>query len=87
MSRQRGDNPEPGGTVHPFPDTSPDAERLTPRQRRVREVIRDALERRGYPPSMREIGTVAVHVRFGFSDTASHVSWTGVRYGWPPEAE
>jgi repressor LexA len=59
VSRQRGDNPEPGGTVHPFPDTSQDAEGLTPRQRRVLEVIRDALERRGYPPSMREIGKAA----------------------------
>ncbi|WP_242454098.1 transcriptional repressor LexA [Bailinhaonella thermotolerans] len=29
---------------------------LTVRQRRVLEVIRDSVERRGYPPSMREIG-------------------------------
>jgi repressor LexA len=33
-----------------------DSDGLTPRQRRVLEVIRDAVERRGYPPSMREIG-------------------------------
>ncbi len=32
------------------------AERLTPRQRRVLETIRDSVERRGYPPTMREIG-------------------------------
>ncbi len=31
-------------------------ERLTPRQRRVLETIRDSVERRGYPPTMREIG-------------------------------
>ncbi|MET8630578.1 transcriptional repressor LexA [Kitasatospora sp. NPDC004669] len=33
-----------------------DAEGLTERQRRVIEVIRDSVQRRGYPPSMREIG-------------------------------
>jgi repressor LexA len=51
------------GTVHPaaepvpvtaFPDT--DAEDLTQRQRRILEVIRDSVARRGYPPSVREIG-------------------------------
>lgn len=31
-------------------------DRLTPRQRRVLETIRDSVERRGYPPTMREIG-------------------------------
>ena len=34
----------------------PVARGLTMRQRRVLEVIRDSVERRGYPPSMREIG-------------------------------
>jgi repressor LexA len=29
---------------------------LTPRQRKILEVIRDSVQRRGYPPSMREIG-------------------------------
>jgi repressor LexA len=42
--------------VHEIPDGPPDAAGLTPRQRRVLEVIRDAVDRRGYPPSMREIG-------------------------------
>ena len=37
-------------------DGPADAAGLTPRQRRVLDVIRDAVERRGYPPSMREIG-------------------------------
>ncbi len=32
------------------------SERLTPRQRRVLETIRDSVDRRGYPPTMREIG-------------------------------
>src|SRR5437764_6617815 len=44
------------GEVREIPDGPPDATGLTPRQRRVLEVIRDSVERRGYPPSMREIG-------------------------------
>src|SRR5690348_10794104 len=39
-----------------FPDGPPDATGLTPRQHKVLDVIRDSVERRGYPPSMREIG-------------------------------
>ncbi|MGH3871030.1 MAG: transcriptional repressor LexA [Pseudonocardiaceae bacterium] len=68
MGRQRDDEPEvagsaaqtPGaaGPVHVFPDLdeSPGAAGLTPRQRRVLEVIRDWVQRFGYPPSVREIG-------------------------------
>jgi repressor LexA len=59
VGRQRADDPGTGGNVHPFPDPSQDPEGLTTRQRRVLEVIRDALERRGYPPTMREIGKAA----------------------------
>lgn len=33
-----------------------DALGLTPRQRKILEVIRESVQRRGYPPSMREIG-------------------------------
>jgi repressor LexA len=44
------------GDVREIPDGPADATGLTPRQRRVLEVIRDSVERRGYPPSMREIG-------------------------------
>jgi repressor LexA len=39
-----------------LPDGPADGTGLTARQRRVLEVIRDSVERRGYPPSMREIG-------------------------------
>jgi repressor LexA len=39
-----------------FPDGPPDASGLTPRQRRILEMIRESVERRGYPPSIREIG-------------------------------
>jgi len=44
------------GSVAEIPDGPADEAGLTPRQRKVLEVIRDAVERRGYPPSMREIG-------------------------------
>jgi repressor LexA len=46
-----------GGTaVRSFPDRGENGDGLTQRQRRVLEVIRDSIERRGYPPSVREIG-------------------------------
>ena len=45
-----------GSGVAELPDGPPDATGLTPRQQRVLTVIRDSIERRGYPPSMREIG-------------------------------
>ena len=43
-------------SVHALPDGSPDGDGLTARQRLVLETIRSAVEQRGYPPSMREIG-------------------------------
>src|SRR5512142_1716981 len=55
MTQQR-DYGRGGRNVRAFPDAPPDASRLTLRQRRVLEVIRAAVERRGYPPSVREIG-------------------------------
>jgi repressor LexA len=42
--------------VAELPDGPAGHDGLTARQRRVLEVIRDAVERKGYPPSMREIG-------------------------------
>jgi repressor LexA len=52
---------DPGGDpaqVHAFPEAAetPGDDGLTPRQRRVLEVIRDRVQRLGYPPSVREIG-------------------------------
>ena len=44
------------GQVTELPDGPPDASGLTPRQQRVLTVIRESIEHRGYPPSMREIG-------------------------------
>jgi len=46
----------PGTTVTELPDGPPDSSGLTPRQRKVLEAIVEAVETRGYPPSMREIG-------------------------------
>ena len=42
--------------VRELPDAPPDATGLTPRQQRILNVLRDAIEQRGYPPSIREIG-------------------------------
>ncbi len=70
MGRQRSNEPEVAGVetqaqdrgdaaeVHAFPDLdeSPSDDSLTPRQRRVLEVIREWVQRLGYPPSVREIG-------------------------------
>ena len=50
-------NPDQGlATVHALPDGAADGDGLTPRQRLVLETIRSSVGRRGYPPSMREIG-------------------------------
>ena len=48
--------PEKTGVVRDLPDGPPDEAGLTPRQRKVLEVIRESVERRGYPPTVREIG-------------------------------
>jgi len=45
-----------GATVSALPDGPTDEDGLTARQRRILEVIRDAVETRGYPPSIRELG-------------------------------
>jgi repressor LexA len=44
------------GTISELPDGPIDATGLTARQQRILEHLRDFMERRGYPPSMREIG-------------------------------
>lgn len=48
--------PSGAGTVHHLPDAPAAGDGLTVRQRKVLECITDAVARRGYPPSMREIG-------------------------------
>ncbi len=46
------------GEVLALPDGPAGGDGLTSRQRLVLETIRDSVERRGYPPSMREIGAI-----------------------------
>lgn len=58
-----------GTKVSELPDGPVDGEGLTPRQRRILEVIRDALADRGYPPSIREI---ADRVGLASSSSAAH---------------
>ena len=57
------------GTVHELPDAAPDATGLTARQQRILNVLRDSIEKRGYPPSIREIGE---HVGLASSSSVAH---------------
>ena len=54
------------GSVRNLPDGPADESGLTPRQRKVLEVIRESVERRGYPPTVREIGKLV-----GLTSTSS----------------
>nr|BFD96319.1 transcriptional repressor LexA [Kitasatospora sp. Xyl93] len=56
----------PGATSGRPKGVRADPDGLTDRQRRVIEVIRDSVQHRGYPPSMREIGQAV-----GLSSTSS----------------
>ncbi len=58
-----------GAKISELPDGPVDSEGLTPRQRRILEVIRDELAERGYPPSIREI---ADQVGLASSSSAAH---------------
>lgn len=51
-----GHGPKTGGKVAELPDGPADALGLSARQRRILEVIRESVEARGYPPSIREMG-------------------------------
>jgi repressor LexA len=42
--------------MRPTKPSDPDDPRLSPRQGKILRVIRDSVRKRGYPPSMREIG-------------------------------
>jgi repressor LexA len=46
----------PRSNLSELPDGPPDATGLTARQQKVLATIKDSIEQRGYPPSMREIG-------------------------------
>ena len=50
------DQPSVSGAVHELPDGPADGVGLTARQRMMLDAIRDSVQRRGYPPSVRELG-------------------------------
>ncbi len=64
MPKKAAPHPQPA-VVSTLPDRD-DGDRLTARQRAILEAIRDSVERRGYPPSIREICEAA-----GLSSTSS----------------
>jgi len=78
-SKTRGSTGGKGSTVAEIPDGPPDESGLTPRQRRVLDEIRSSVERRGYPPSMREIGEA---VGLTSSSSVSHQLATLERKGF-----
>ena len=78
-STTRGSTGGKGSTVAEIPDGPPDESGLTPRQRRVLDEIRSSVERRGYPPSMREIGEA---VGLTSSSSVSHQLATLERKGF-----
>jgi repressor LexA len=68
-----------GAAVREFPDRGEAGDGLTQRQRRVLEVIRDSIERRGYPPSVREIGEA---VGLSSASSVAHQLSVLQRKGW-----
>jgi repressor LexA len=71
--------PTSAATVSEIPDGPADGAGLTVRQRKVLEVIRSSVDRRGYPPSMREIGEA---VGLTSSSSVSHQLATLERKGF-----
>ncbi len=67
------------GEIVQLPDRAVDADGLTVRQRRVLDTIVDAVQRRGYPPSMREIGEA---VGLTSPSSVAHQLATLERKGW-----
>ena len=68
-----------GAVVRDLPDGPADETGLTPRQRKVLEVIRDSVERRGYPPTVREIGQA---VGLSSASSVAHQLSVLQRKGW-----
>jgi repressor LexA len=78
-SRAGQDNAGTGAAIREFPDRGEAGDGLTQRQRRVLEVIRDSIERRGYPPSVREIGEA---VGLSSASSVAHQLSVLQRKGW-----
>jgi repressor LexA len=69
-----------GAAIREFPDRGGDTgDGLSQRQRRVLEVIRDSIDRRGYPPSVREIGEA---VGLSSASSVAHQLSVLQRKGW-----
>jgi len=66
MATKPKKSPAPTKKITELPDGPADQNGLTPRQLKILQVIKSAVEDQGYPPSMREIGEKA-----GLSSTAS----------------
>ncbi|MEZ0578125.1 transcriptional repressor LexA [Nocardioides sp. MH1] len=66
MADKQANTQARGKKVSELPDGPPDATGLTPRQQRVLQHIKDSIDQRGYPPSMREIGSAV-----GLTSTSS----------------
>jgi repressor LexA len=82
--RKRAGKPAPSeetgdAAVREFPDRGEAGDGLTQRQRRVLEVIHDSIERRGYPPSVREIGEA---VGLSSASSVAHQLSVLQRKGW-----
>jgi repressor LexA len=74
-----GGTAEGGAAIREFPDRGEAGDGLTQRQRRVLEVIHDSIERRGYPPSVREIGEA---VGLSSASSVAHQLSVLQRKGW-----
>src|SRR4051812_23193797 len=71
--------PASSSAIREFPDRGEAGDGLTQRQRRVLEVIRDSIDRRGYPPSVREIGEA---VGLSSASSVAHQLSVLQRKGW-----
>jgi repressor LexA len=60
MAQRGSTGPDPKSKgkskVSELPDAPPDSSGLTPRQQRILGFLKESIENRGYPPSIREIG-------------------------------
>ncbi len=79
MARKQDPQDNDNAVVRDLPDGPPDEAGLTPRQRKVLEVIRDSVERSGYPPTVREIGEA---VGLTSTSSVSHQLASLQRKGW-----
>ncbi|RFU18989.1 transcriptional repressor LexA [Geodermatophilus marinus] len=79
--RRTTGRPAAGGSaaVRTFPERAEAGDGLTQRQRRVLEVIRDSIDRRGYPPSVREIGEA---VGLSSASSVAHQLTVLQKKGW-----